>query len=59
MTDFNLPEPEPPDPETLCPKLYRFKPLIDSWLQEDKDIANSNWSYEEILEFITAEEEAV
>lgn len=36
MTDFNLPEPEPIVPEAICPKLDRFKPIIDSWLQEDK-----------------------
>ena len=36
MTDFNLPEPEPSDPEAICPKLDRFKPVIDSWLIEDK-----------------------
>ena len=37
MTNFNLPEPEPSDPEALCPKLDKFKPLIDSWLMEDKN----------------------
>lgn len=36
MTDFNLPEPEPSDPEAICPKLDRFKPIIDSWLLEDQ-----------------------
>jgi len=36
MTDFNLPEPEPSDPEAICPKLDRFKPIIDSWLLDDQ-----------------------
>lgn len=36
MTDFNLPEPKPSDPEAICPKLDDFKPIIDSWLLEDK-----------------------
>ena len=36
MTDFNLPEPQPSDPEAICPKLDRFKPVIDGWLIEDK-----------------------
>lgn len=36
MTDFNLPEPEPSDPENICPKLDAYKPIIDAWLFEDK-----------------------
>lgn len=36
MTDFNLPEPEPSDPEAICPKLDKYKPIIDTWLLEDK-----------------------
>lgn len=36
MTDFNTPEPEIKDPENICPKLDRFKPLIDEWLISDK-----------------------
>ena len=36
MTDFNLPEPKPSDPEALCPKLDKYKPIIDEWLTEDK-----------------------
>ena len=37
MTDFNLPEPEPSDPENMCPKLDDYKPIIDSWLIGDKE----------------------
>ena len=36
MDDFNLPAPKPENSQNACPKLEPFKPLIDSWLQEDK-----------------------
>ncbi len=36
MTDFNLPEPKPDNPEDICPKLDDFKPIIDRWLLDDK-----------------------
>ena len=36
MTDFNLPEPEPSDPEAICPKLNAYKSTIDEWLIGDK-----------------------
>ncbi|MCR5475744.1 MAG: IS21 family transposase [Lachnospiraceae bacterium] len=36
QTDFNLQEPEPEDPEAICPKLDAFKPVIDGWLMEDR-----------------------
>jgi transposase len=36
MTDFNTPEPKAEDPENMCPKLDTYKPLIDSWLSEDR-----------------------
>ena len=35
MTDFNEPDPMPAE-QNFCPKLDPFKPLIDSWLAEDK-----------------------
>ena len=36
MTDFNLPESEPSDPEAICPKLDIYKPMIDEWLIGDR-----------------------
>ena len=36
MTDFNPPEPRPENPNSFCPKLGPYKPLIESWLQEDR-----------------------
>lgn len=36
MTDFNAPVPKPEAEKKSCPKLEPYKPLIDSWLQEDK-----------------------
>ena len=36
MTDFNLPEPKPVNPQDLCPKLDPYKPLITQWLIADK-----------------------
>lgn len=36
MEDFNLPQPAQKPIQNTCPKLEPYKPLIDSWLQEDK-----------------------
>jgi transposase len=36
MTDFNLPDPKPASDKRFCPKLDPYKPMIDSWLEEDK-----------------------
>ena len=36
MTDFNEPLPALQSEQQLCPKLDPYKPLIDSWLEEDK-----------------------
>lgn len=33
--DFNLPAPKPAYEQSFCPKLNHFKPVIDSWLEED------------------------
>lgn len=38
MDDFNLPAPKPETDHNTCPKLDPFKPVIDSWLQEDKKV---------------------
>ena len=37
MTDFNEADPMPKK-ENFCPKLDPFKPLIDQWLEEDKNV---------------------
>ncbi len=34
--DFNEPTPVPASKQRFCPKLDPYKPLIDSWLEEDK-----------------------
>lgn len=34
--DFNEPIPVPASSQRFCPKLDPYKPLIDSWLEEDK-----------------------
>lgn len=34
--DFNEPLPVPASAQRFCPKLDPYKPLIDSWLEEDK-----------------------
>lgn len=36
MTDFNLPALRPASEKRFCPKLDPYKPMIDSWLEEDK-----------------------
>ncbi len=36
MADFNEPLPVPASEQRFCPKLAPYKPLIDSWLEEDK-----------------------
>ena len=36
MADFNEPLPIPASEQRFCPKLDPYKPLIDSWLAEDK-----------------------
>jgi transposase len=36
MKDFNEPVPEPASEQRFCPKLDPFKPIIDKWLDEDK-----------------------
>ena len=33
--DFNPPAPKPAYDQSFCPKLNPFKPMIDSWLEED------------------------
>ncbi|MDP8218571.1 MAG: IS21 family transposase [Candidatus Theseobacter exili] len=36
MTDFNEPSPKPASEKRFCPKLDPHKPIIDKWLEEDK-----------------------
>lgn len=36
MTDFNPPVSKPEADLLYCPKSDSYKPLIDSWLEEDK-----------------------
>jgi len=36
MTDFNEPAPKPALEQRFCPKLDPYKPIIDKWLEEDK-----------------------
>lgn len=38
MTDFNLPQPEPVSERQFCPKLDPYKPIINEWLQEDRNV---------------------
>ena len=35
-TDFNEPVPKPASEQRFCPKLDPFKPIIDKWLEEDR-----------------------
>jgi len=37
MDDFNTPAPVPVTVPNACPKLEPYKPLIDQWLQEDRN----------------------
>lgn len=37
MADFNEPLPVPASDKKLCPKLEPYKPIIDSWLEEDRN----------------------
>jgi len=36
MNNFNEPSPKPASEQRFCPKLDPYKPMIDQWLQEDK-----------------------
>lgn len=36
MTDFNQPAPKPASQWRLCPKLDSYKPIVDKWLEADK-----------------------
>ena len=35
-TDFSPKPPKPANETAFCPKLDKFKPIIDAWLEEDK-----------------------
>jgi transposase len=37
-TDFNLPDPKPASEKKMHPKLDPYKPTIDRWLEEDKQV---------------------